>query len=81
LVDGVNGYSVPFGDHGAFLAAAERAARDPAAVRRCGAAARRRAESLSWARVLRVLEASVFQVIDGSGERGNGHEPIPATSE
>jgi len=81
LHDGRNGYSVPKGDREAFLARAEAAAEDRQQLRALGLAARQTAESLSWERVIRDLEDRLFSVIDCAGNRGERHEPIPATVE
>jgi glycosyltransferase involved in cell wall biosynthesis len=81
LQDGRNGYSVPMGDRDAFLARAEAAAMDRERLRLLGHMARQTAESLSWERIIVDLEDCLCSVIDCAGNRGERHEPIPATVE
>ncbi len=81
LHHGQNGYSVPMADRAAFLLQAEQAAADRAQLRQLGQEARRTAELLSWDRVIRDLEDYLFSVIECASNRGERHEPIPATAE
>jgi len=80
LQDGRNGYSVPMADRIAFLRRAEEAASNRERLRALGQAARQTAESLSWDRVIRDLEEHLFTLIDCARNRGERHEPIPATA-
>jgi len=52
----------PFGDSAAFVAHAERLARDPGLARALGLEARRRAESFTWARIVQDFEAVLLDV-------------------
>jgi glycosyltransferase involved in cell wall biosynthesis len=52
----------PLDDEAAFLAAAERMARDPALARRLGIAARLAAESLTWERIADDFEEALVDV-------------------
>lgn len=63
IVAGVNGVTVPAGDHAAFQAAALRMAGDPAALRAMGRAARVSAEGMSWDRVLVGVEERLLTVV------------------
>jgi glycosyltransferase involved in cell wall biosynthesis len=57
LEDGRSALLAPFGDRGAFIAAAVRLAREPALAKRLGAAARAAAERLTWERIVADFEA------------------------
>jgi len=59
---GVNGLLAPFGDAAAFVAHAEALARDPALAQSLGRAARVRAESLTWDRIVEDFEAVLVDV-------------------
>jgi len=52
----------PFGDSAAFVAHAERLARDPRLARALGLEARKRAESLTWERIVEDFEAVLLDV-------------------
>jgi glycosyltransferase involved in cell wall biosynthesis len=52
----------PFGDAAAFLAHAETLTRDPDLALSLGAAARKRAESLTWERIVQDFEAVLLDV-------------------
>ena len=59
---GTNGLLAPFGDAAAFVAHAEALARDPALAQSLGRAARERAESLTWDRIVEDFEAVLVDV-------------------
>jgi glycosyltransferase involved in cell wall biosynthesis len=52
-----------FGDEAAFIAAAERMAREPALARRLGAEARAAAEGLTWDRIVEDFERALLRVL------------------
>jgi glycosyltransferase involved in cell wall biosynthesis len=62
IVDGKNGRRVPFGDPGAFIAAAADLASRPDLVRTIGSAARASVLSESWDHVLAPFEQLLLQV-------------------
>jgi glycosyltransferase involved in cell wall biosynthesis len=62
LRHGASALLAPFGDAAAFLAHAETLARDPELARSLGAAARKRAESLTWERIVQDFEAVLVDV-------------------
>lgn len=61
---GENGVTVPFGDRAAFIAAAERLAQDPAAVKRMGEAAHASVAGLSWGAIIDRFESTLRQAAD-----------------
>ncbi len=68
---GENGLTVPFGEHAAWLAAADRLAADPDLRRRLGAAARRTAEGISWTHVIDGFERDLHEVAGRSLANGS----------
>ena len=62
LRHGANALLAPFGDAAAFVAHAETLARDPALAQSLGRAARQRAESLTWDRIVEDFEAVLVDV-------------------
>jgi len=62
LRHGENALLAPFNDAAAFVSHAESLARDPALARTLGAAARKRAESLTWERIVQDFEAVLVDV-------------------
>jgi glycosyltransferase involved in cell wall biosynthesis len=62
LRHGSSALLAPFGDAAAFVAHAEHLARDPVLALSLGAAARKRAESLTWERVVQDFEAVLVDV-------------------
>ncbi|HEV3007798.1 MAG TPA: glycosyltransferase family 1 protein [Burkholderiales bacterium] len=62
LRHGANALLAPFGDAAAFVAHAETLARDPALAQSLGRAARARAESLTWDRIVEDFEAVLVVV-------------------
>jgi len=62
LRHGESALLAPFGDSAAFVAHAERLARDPRLARALGLAARKRAESLTWERIVEDFEAVLLDV-------------------
>lgn len=62
LVDGRSALLARFDDEAAYLAAAERMAREPGLARRLGAEARVTAESLTWARIVEDFEKALLRV-------------------
>jgi glycosyltransferase involved in cell wall biosynthesis len=78
ISNGANGMLVPYGDTAAFAAAAGAVAEDFGRVREIGARARRHAESLSWERVVRELEAKLLAAAEsGPGPRASVRAPRP----
>jgi glycosyltransferase involved in cell wall biosynthesis len=59
LEDGTSALLAPLGERAAFIAAAERLAREPALARRLGASARAAAEHLTWERVVGEFEVAL----------------------
>jgi glycosyltransferase involved in cell wall biosynthesis len=57
-----SGLLAPFDDEAAFIAHAERMAREPALARRLGRAARSAAESLTWERIVGDFEKALLDV-------------------
>jgi glycosyltransferase involved in cell wall biosynthesis len=62
LRHGESALLAPFGDAAAFVSHAEHLARDPDLGRSLGAAARKRAESLTWERIVQDFEAVLVDV-------------------
>jgi glycosyltransferase involved in cell wall biosynthesis len=62
LRHGESALLAPFGDSAAFVAHAERLARDPRLARALGLEARKRAESLTWERIVEDFEAVLLDV-------------------
>jgi glycosyltransferase involved in cell wall biosynthesis len=62
LRHGASALLAPFGDAAAFLAHAQTLARDPDLALSLGAAARKRAESLTWERIVQDFEAVLVDV-------------------
>ena len=60
---GTNGITVPVHAPETFIAAALTLVREPERLRRLGQAARRRAEAMSWDRVLGVVEGRLIDVV------------------
>ena len=79
--NGENGLTVVPGDHDAFIAAAAAAAANRAPLKRLGLAARSKAESLSWERVIRALEQRLSEIIARHAHPGGRHETMAATTE
>ena len=59
---GESGLLAPFGDAKAFIAHAERLAREPQLARQLGIAARRAAEQVTWERIVADFEAVLIDV-------------------
>ncbi|MCU0834010.1 MAG: glycosyltransferase family 1 protein [Chromatiaceae bacterium] len=76
-----DGVTVPMGDETALIAAAVAVAEDGERRRALGAAARARAETLGWDRVLNRVEDLLFTVVRRRGGREAQHEAMAATSE
>jgi glycosyltransferase involved in cell wall biosynthesis len=62
LRDGASALLAPFGDARAFIAHAERLAREPELARALGKEARKAAESLSWERIVQDFEAVLLDL-------------------
>lgn len=68
LQHGRSALLAPTGDHAAFIAHAERLARDPGLARVLGRAARAAAEPVSWERITRDFEGVLADVASPRGE-------------
>jgi glycosyltransferase involved in cell wall biosynthesis len=67
----VNGLVAPFGDEASFLQQAAVLGRDPDRIERLGRAARKRAETFDWDRILDALETTLLAVASGEGVPGS----------
>lgn len=74
-----DGVTVPRGDSEAFIAAAVEAASDPGRLLRLGRAARGKAESLGWDRVIQSVEQRLIDIIEQHAGTGQRHEIMAAT--
>lgn len=72
IVDGANGFTAPFGDEDAFVAAAVRAAQHPA-LPNIRENARESARKVRWKKVAKRFERQLRQLIDGESV----YEPQP----
>jgi len=67
VANAVHGWLAPYGDSREFLGLVELAAGDPGRVRHCGREARRRAESLSWERIVGEVLAIHREALQAAG--------------
>jgi len=77
---GENGLTVPVGDRQGFISTAVAALRDRQRLNRLGRAARSKAESLEWERVIHGVEQRLFEAIERHSYPGGRHEIMAATT-
>jgi glycosyltransferase involved in cell wall biosynthesis len=77
---GENGLTMPVGDRERFIGTAVDALHDRQRLNRLGRAARSKAESLEWERVIRGVEQRLFEVIERHSYPGGRHEIMAATT-